>query len=283
MHFQQPVKWPPSQALARWKLCKLLGQGYEGSVYLVQDRDSDQRCILKVFHNPWPKAQVRALQRYAVSVAEDSCAGLSSIELIQDSDHILAVAYPYRRLRYLNRRLLYWVDQIGQALLGSFCRMQAYLISRHNMALWDVSADNFMVDANGQYWLTDYGYGIAALDNEYHLDRGMFEYGFVMLVLSISGTNIRLVRQPTPGYSYNSHCLYCTELGAVDSHPAWIGTIANQLRDQRASVFLDSEFYRRLGEQLPLRVAYPGLVIPTSELITSVARLRIMLRKRVCG
>ncbi|NIV39178.1 MAG: hypothetical protein GWN58_60100, partial [Anaerolineae bacterium] len=94
-----------------------------------------------------------------------------SIELIEDSDHVLAVAYPYRRLRYLNRRLLYWIDQIGQALFGAFCRMQAYLVSQHNMALWDVSADNFMVDASGQFWLTDYGYGIARLDNRRYLDR----------------------------------------------------------------------------------------------------------------
>jgi len=271
-----------SEAFERWKPCKLLGQGWEGSVYLVRDTYSEQRYVLKVFHKPWPKAEVRALQKYAISVSEDSVVGLSSIELVQDSDHILGVAYPYQRLRHLNRRLLRWVDQLGQALLGSYCRMQAYLMSQHNMALWDVSADNFMVDGNGQFWLTDYGYGIAELDNEYHLDRSSFEYGFVMLILSISGTNIRLIRQPTPGYSYDGHCQYCTELTAVASHRAWIRAIADQLRAQRASTFLDSAFYRQLGEQLPRQVAYPVLVLPASELMSSVARLRIRLRKQLC-
>jgi hypothetical protein len=252
-------------------------------VYLVQDRHSDERHVLKVFHKPWPKAQVRGLQTYTDGVAVGDCAGLSAIELIQDSNHILGVLYPYQRLRYLNRRLLWTVDQIGQALLGSYCRMQAYLASQHNLGLWDVSADNFMVDVDGQFWLTDYGYGIARFDDEYHLARGSFEYGFVMLVLSIYGTNIRQIRQLTPGYSYDSQCLYCTELANVASRHVWIQTIANQLRNQCASVFLDSEFYRQLGEQLPRRIAHPRLVIPASELISSVARLRISLRRRLWG
>jgi hypothetical protein len=283
LHFQPPQSEALSEALKRWKPNKLLGQGFEGSVYLVRDTYSDQKYVLKVYHNPWPKDQVRALQRYAIGVTEDSCAGLSPIELVQDSDHVLAVAYPYRRLRHLNRRLLWTVDQIGRALLGSYCRMQAYLVSRHNLALWDVPAENFMVDANGQFWLTDYGDGIAQLDGVRHLDCGSIEYGFVMLLLSISGINIRLIRQPTPGYSYDGRCLYCTELAAVASRRVWIRAIADQLRDQSASVFLDPGFYRQLGEQLPHRLAHPEFVIPTSELITSIARLRILLRRRLCS
>jgi hypothetical protein len=140
-----------------------------------------------------------------------------------------------------------------------------------------------MVDVNGQFWFTDYGYGMARLDNRRHLNRGSFEYGFVMLVLSIFGVNIRLVREQEPGYSYDGPWLYCTELEAVTSGHTWITAIVDQLRDQPASVFLDAEFYRQLGEQLPDLVAYPGLVIPVSEFLTSIARIRIAVRKRLAA
>lgn len=260
---------------------QLLGQGWEGAVYLVQDRQTEESKVLKIFHRPVPKVWHAGLQAYARGVLDGDCPGLSPVNLVQDSGQILGLLYPYRRAYELNRRILWSFDQIGQALVGSYCRMQYYLMTQHNLGLWDVSTDNFRLDKYGQFWFIDFGCGVASLDNPVCADRGLFEYGFVMLLLSIYDVNLRISRPHTTGYEYAESSSYCAELTGLASRRDWINPILNRVSDKGYAVFVEPEFYRQIGDQFPRRVAWPLTVMVANSFITSLARLRIILRRKL--
>ena len=260
-----------------WRLIKVLGEGWEGCVYLIQDKRTRDKKILKVFHQPLPDIWAKDLRFYADNVAEAGAIGLSPIELVLDSSEVIGLLYPYQRLYQLNRRILWSVDQIGQSLVGSYCRMQCYLMKKYHMGLWDVSANNFGLDRFGQYWFIDFGYGLASLENPVCLDRGLFEYGFVMLLLSIYDINLREIIPHAKGYSCLDTCIYSRELDNLVSRCDWAEPILNEIHDHRENIFLDPDFYCRIGRQLSCRVRYPVPCIIASEFMSGLARLRIAL------
>lgn len=270
---------PPE--LAQHQAVKLLGEGGEGAVYLLHDGQTEEQKVLKLFHRPRPKSLAEGLLVYAAGVGTDDCAGLFPARLVQNADHVLGVIYPYRRLYSLNRRLRQQVDQIGQALIGAYCQMQWYLMEQHAIGLWDVGVGNFMLDRHGQFWFVDFGYGISPLDNMQCADQGKFEYGFVMLVLSIYGINLKLIRREITGYSYADPCIYCTELNDLAIEHDWIDSIVGEVRGRAASLFLDPQFYARICADLPGQVPWPRAMIAASRCATGLARFRMALRGNI--
>lgn len=269
----------PAKVASQLMPLNQLGQGWEGTVFLVRDTQTGELNALKIFDPPIPGVWHTGLEAYALGVPDGDCPGLFPIDLIKDSGKIIGSVYPYRHLHKLNRRLVWSVDQIGQALLSSYCQMQRYLMTQHNLALWDVSTDNFGLDTHGQFWFFDFGRGVAALDNPVCADRGLFEYGFVMLLLSIYDINVRVLRPHAAGYSDGASYRYSMQLANLPSHRDWVKPITRQLRAAQPSDFLNPQFYREIGSTLPRRVAYPGLLIPASQVISSLARVRIRLRQ----
>lgn len=269
----------PAMFTSRWSPLRVLGQGYEGTVYVVRDEVTEARRVLKVLHRPLPEVWSAGLRSYARGVLSGDCDGLAPIDLIRDSGKVVGLVYDYQWSYQPNRRILWSCGQVGQSLVGAYCGMQYHLMSRHNVGLWDVSADNFRLDKRGQFWFVDFGYGVAKLDNPICAERGLFEYGFVMLLLSIYGLNLRTVRPHTTGYTYEDSHRYCTTLAELASRGDWVRLIWDTVRCETGAVFLDPRFYRVVGDQLPRRVARPMVVMVASELITGIARFRLALRE----
>ena len=263
---------------ANYQVLRVLGQGGEGTVYLVKDRAEARRLVLKVFHEPRPRAWVPGLEIYANSVAPNDC-GLPVIRLLQDSDQIIGIQYPFVQLYQIHPRVLRLSERVAQALFGAYCRMQSYLMSEFGIGLWDVMVDHFMIAKGGQCHYVDFGYGVQTINQPRCLEQGLLGYGFSMLLLSIHGKNIRLVVPTSKDYSYDKPCIYCMnkELDAVAAQHSWAREVLFEVRGHKASIFHDPEFYRRLGERFPGRIPVPPLIIWASRFLFRLGKIRAKL------
>lgn len=265
-----------------WQIQKVLGRGGEGVIYLVADADADRKFVAKVFHLPRPKQECRSLQTYADRVMGEY-PGLPKLELLEDQDSIHGIAYQYRPLHEVHYRLWDSVDQLAQALVGSYCRMQSHLISTASIAICDPYIRNFLLAPDGRFHWVDFGWGISTIDHPRNLDYGRFGYGCAGFLLSIYGIEIKPAVILTPGYSHAQPCRYCMDprLDALAARHSWLHQVLDDVRHQPAAAFLEAEFYRRLGAQLPDRVTAPGAVIVASELLRTGGRSWSLLRHMI--
>jgi hypothetical protein len=261
---------------SKYELLNVLGQGGEGTVYLARDKRDGSNHILKIFHTPMQGTSVDGLRAYSTRIQRNDV-GLQHIRLIESAHQVNALHYPFIPLQKVHWRLLTSRMHLGQALFGSYCRMQHYLISQCRVALTDTDVSHFLLAEDGQFHYIDYGFAIKSIDHARYLDEGRLGYGFTMLLLSIYRKNLKLETLPTPGYDYNAPCRYCfsKQLDTVAEEYPWVKEIVSQVRGQNSSIFLDPDFYQRLGSQFPYRVLFPQLVIRTSSVLLYLGELNL--------
>jgi len=265
----------------RWHVLRSLGQGGEGAVYLVKDKTTSHRWVLKSFHSPLSASQQQALRRYESGIVGEDCPGLPVVRLVCDEDWIHGVRYRHIPLYKVHWRLLRSIDHLGQALVGSYCRMQHHLISQHGIAIWDASLTNFMLARNGHFYWIDFGKGMEVAE---HLPPGLslggFEYGLARLLLGIHGIYFRSIASYSESHTYDGPCSYFMHpaFDTIAEKCAWTRALVEMVRCQQASAFLQAEFYQRLGMRLPTRVSMPTAVIAGSTLLFMLSELRVRLR-----
>jgi hypothetical protein len=266
-----------------WRLKRPLGRGGEGTVYLVEDTGSRLRYVVKLFHRPRSVPESKNLLLYADRV-DGPCIGLPKINLVMDSGQLRGVFYVHRPLYRVHRRLLLGSEHLQKALVGAYCAMQRHLLSRSRMVLWDADAQNFLLDRDGIFHWTDFGWGIAAADHPWNARDGHVGYGFAMLLLSVHGINIKPRVVPQPGYSLAEPCRYCADsrLDALAARHGWLHRVITMARAQPGSAFLSPAFYAELASGLPTRVHAARAVIAASALIAAPGRAkrRVTSRRR---
>ncbi len=267
----------PADIDSRYLQLKTLGYGYEGYIYLVRDQLTGSKRVLKVFHEPFTREGVLL---YAERVKSNQY-GLYEITLTQALGKIIALHYPYERLFPVDFRKPILPDCTRQALVRQFCLMQWYLMSQHGLGVIDPVASNFLLAYDGQFRYIDYGLGLRAIADPPTLAKGMFGYGFAMLLLSIYNINLRVEMSYTPDYSYGQPCIYhlCQALDGIAIKHTWVQKILAEVRSQNASIFLDPAFYWRLGTKLRQRVCLPHLVITAAHCTNYLRRLRDRVRR----
>lgn len=271
----------PSDINPRYEEAKTLGYGWEGYVYLVRDRSSGRRLVLKIFHEPLASDGLRL---YAERV-EPNEYGLYPVTLFQESDRILALAYPFVKLYYVNHKICSLSSYTAKALLGQFCFMQWYLMSHHGVGMKDVRRGNYLLAPDGQFHYIDYGKSILSVTDPQALAEGFLGYGFANLLLDLYSIDLHREMPYSSTYSYDRPCIYnmCEALDVVAAKHRWVRDILSEVRSQNASIFLDPEFYRRLGMSLPRRVCLPRLIILTSTLIRNLGRVRRLVGTELCA
>ncbi len=253
-----------------FEIVRQLGWGYEGFVYLVRDRASGRKLVVKIYHDPFDHEEGiwNGLQQYADRVQENPY-GLYPIQVKHKSGQIIASQYPYEPLYSLPYRFIGLSSQIGRSMLGQFCMMQSYLLSQCGIGITDPVPDNFLLDRHGQFHFTDFGLGIRTIDEPIARTRGLFGYGFAALLLAIHNVNLREKMRSHEDYDYDRPCIYNAYEGLDEvaaRHP-WVQPILEQVRKQKASTLRDPDFYRGLGMTLPQRVEHPQTLITAIQLI----------------
>lgn len=253
-----------------------LGQGGEGAVYLVRDRATDRKRILKIFHTPIQGTSANGLRAYAAKIRENEV-GLPVISLIGSDNQVDALHYPYFPLYNVHWRFLSSFEQVSQILFGAYCRMQHYLMSQCGIGLSDTDVGHFLLSQQGQFHFVDYGFAIKSINHAHYLDQGRFGYGFAMLLLSIHQMNLKLETLPTPAYDYTAPCRYSfsKQLDVVAEKHTWVKEILAEVRSQKSSIFLEPRFYEELGERFPQQVLFPQVIIGTGNLLSSLGKFRL--------
>jgi len=258
----------PSDINSRYEELKTIGYGWEGYVYLIKDQSTGDKLVLKIFHEP-PASD--GLKLYADRVKSNKY-GLYQIMLLQESDRIIALQYPFVALDHISYRIFDLVSCTARLLFGQFCLMQWYLMSHHGIGLTDPQRTNFLLAPNRRFHYIDYGRNISSITNPRALARGLFGYGFAMLLLDIYNTSLKLEMGYSFSYSYNKPCIYnmCEALDVIAARKPWVREILSEVRSQNGSIFLDPDFYWRLGMSLPQRIYFPQVIVSTSKLLRTV-------------
>jgi serine/threonine protein kinase len=261
--------------LNNYHVLKVLGQGSEGTVYLIEDNERLSQLVLKVFHKRRTSDWLPGLPVYAQKI-EANDFGLPVITLLYDKDEIIGLTYPFVKLSSLHWRITCSITEVAKSLVGSYCQKQYYLMTKHGLALYDPVVSNLMVDDEGQWHYMDIGGGICLLNDPWVRNHGEIGYGFASMLMSIYDLALHKSLMPIEGYSYEIPCVYCNSewLSALAMQHDWIQEILNGVRSQKSSIFYNPEFYRQLGERLPSRVPVPFLTLPISTTLTWLGKLR---------
>lgn len=265
----------PMNILTGYHVLRILGRGCEGTVYFVEDRERLRKLVLKVFHKPYPRDWVPGLIIYGDNITANDY-GLPAITLLQSSDGIVGVQYPYVKLHSLHWRILNSSEQVAQSVFGAFCRMQSYLISEYGIVMPDTPLCHFMVAKDGRWHYLDFGVKVRTTSDPEILRYGLLGYGLADLLLSIHRKNIRELMLLVEGYSYDEPCIYCMNEGldAIATQHGWVQEILSEVRSHKPSIFHDPEFYRHLSERFPTRVPLPSLVLSISKSLLWVRKVR---------
>jgi hypothetical protein len=253
---------PTNPLFDAYALIRTLGRGGEGTIYLVREKATNERFVLKVRHKPIVGSATAGLKLYASQIAPNSH-GLPVISLLGDPDEIIAIAYPFMPLYPIYWRIPVYFESAAQTIFGAYCRMQNYLLSRANIALLDPVKDNFMIATDGQIHFVDFGFGIRSTQHPQVLDEGKLGYGFAMLLLSLYNQNLKLEMMPMAGYVHDQPCVYCASksLDRLAADHPWVDDLLREVRQQNASVFFDAGFYQQIGERLPDLLPWSALIV----------------------
>lgn len=265
-----------------FRMLETLGQGGEGTVYLVSKDDDAHQYVLKVFHEPLPKAWAVGLQIYASNVSPNDH-GLLPIQLWENSEAILGVYYPYTRLTAVHRRLIRASDQIAQSMVGSFCRMQHHLISSNGIGLLEPAADHLMLDRHGRFTYIDFGYGISTLDNQEARRLNLFGYGLAAFLPSLCGKNLRAIQPPVDGHVFDQPCVYFSNplFDQIAVRQEWLASIIAEVRSSPSSQLLNADFYLAISSHLPGQPPLPQMVTALSRLLEAMGHARMRARAMV--
>lgn len=259
---------------------KVLGRGGEGTILLVSHSNDTQKYVLKVFHDPLPKAWAVGLQIYAREIAAGE-PGLMPITLWESKDSILGVYYPHVRLIRVHPRLVSSLVQVARGVVGSFCRMQRRLIAEHGVAVLEPSAANMLLTEGGYFCYVDFGYGISTLDQPEMRRLNLMGYGFAALLTSLRRKSLRQALPPSEEHDYAAPCVYFENelLDEAAAGQPWIAEIVAEVRGSPAERLLEAGFYEGLGRRLPGRVASARALIAANKLLDKVARVRRQMKR----
>jgi hypothetical protein len=255
------------QLFDKYEVIRTLGQGGEGRVYLVRETETGEKWVLKVRHEPIRGTATAGLKLYASQIGPNPH-GLPQISLLGGPDEIAGIAYRFVELYPIYWRISAYVEPVAQTFFGAYCRMQSYLLSGSKIALLDTVRDNFMMAADGRFHFVDLGFGIRSAQHPQVVDEGKLGYGFVMMLLSLYNQNLKLEMTPISGYAYDRPCVYAGSqmLAQLAQRHRWIADVLSEVRDQNASIFFDADFYQRISDRLPQRLAWPSLVVGATRL-----------------
>lgn len=262
-----------------FQVIERLGQGGEGTIYLVSRRGSARQLVVKVFHEPLPKAWAIGLQVYAEEVSSNDL-GLPQITLWDTAQGIRGVYYPFTGLYRTHRRLVTGFRHIARSMLGSFCRMQSYLMSKHRIGLLEPMPEHLLLSREGSFFYVDFGYGVSTLDHSETRRLNLFGFGFAAFLAVLHGRNFRLVQQAVAGHNYDQPCTYFAPdlLDGLIPSDSWVSPIIARIRTAPAEILLEADFYRALSSQLPHRLESPGLAIAAGHLLRMLGTLRHTVR-----
>jgi hypothetical protein len=253
----------------------VLGRGGEGAVYLIQNRDSEEKDVVKVYYEPHERVWSEGLLIYEQKVNAPEL-GLPRITLLGNEEVIKAVKYSHTPLHKIHWRILNSYEGVAKALFKTFCKMQYHLMSHCGIGLLDPTVDNFMMDKQGRFHFIDFGWLIKKTNHRRSVEEGRFGYAVAMLLLDIHHRNIKHTILPSAGYSYDEPCIYFNikSLKEIAEKHVWVRDVANKVRSSSGQAFLCPDFYLELSDGLPDRVTLPWFV----ELLGSSMRL---VRKRL--
>ena len=139
-----------------------------------------------------------------------------------------------------------------------------------------------MMSQNGAFHYVDFGYGIKLIQHPHIVDYGRLGYGFAMILADIYNKNIKHDLLPSPGYSHEDPCRYCSYdgLDEIGERHAWVKDIISEVRCQKASIFQSAAFYKSLAKRFPSQVPFPLGVIWASNTLFAAARLKNLLLPR---
>lgn len=259
----------------RFHILKELGRGGEGVVYLVEEKETHKKLVLKVFHKPHPREYLPGLPIYAERIDANHY-GLPEVELIFNKDEITGIVYPYIQLWSLHWRILNSMEWIAQSIVGSYCKKQYFLMSTHNLVLWDPVLTNFMVDRYGVWNYTDIGGGICPLHHPWARQHGVIGYGFTSLLMSIYQKELFKLVPIVDHYSYQDPCIYINNDWIIEiaKKHKWVQEIRSEILSHGSEIYYDPEFYNQLGERLPDRVSWPTVILPLSQTLKWLGELR---------
>lgn len=263
------------ESISQYHELGLLGEGAEGTVYLVEDQKFHKKYVLKLFHEPHDKEWYAGLVEYADKIKKNDL-GLPIISLIDLNNEIIGVVYPYvRTIRRLHHRIISF-DGVAKSIVGSYCQIQIFLISQHKLAIVDTGFGNIGVDVRGVWHQLDMGGGIGKLSNPWVQRTDAVGYGFVELLLSIYNFKIYDYMQFSDIQSRDDPCIYSqTEiLDKIALRHAWVQEIVDYVRRNPSTIFYRPEFYMHFAERFPSRLPYPWLNLSLSEMLFRMERVR---------
>jgi len=253
----------------------VLGQGSEGTVYLIEDETRESKLVLKIFHESHTRDWCPGLISYAENINANDY-GLPDVTLLYSGDEIIGAVYPYVELNMLHWRILSSVEKVAQSIVGSYAEKQYHLLSEYSLALCDPVLPHFMVDRQGQWHFMDIGASIRSLSDPKAHQNGLLGYRFASLIMGVHHVEIHHLMQPTGSYSYAEPCVYWGNewLDAIAVKHEWVRDLQSEIRSNNATIFFDPEFYRRLSLCLPHRIPLPSLILPASKTLTWLGKVR---------
>jgi hypothetical protein len=261
--------------IANYRVIKVLGKGSEGIVYLVEDKDRANKLVLKLFHEPHSRDWFTGLSAYADNISSNEL-GLPVTQLLYQKADIIGLVYPYVQLYTLHWRIFNIFDKVAMSVVGSYCRKQYYLMTKHGLAIYDPVLLNLMVDKQGRWHYLDIGGGICLLNDPWIRKLGAIGYGFASMLLSIYNVTLHHYIKYQEFYTYDATCFYCSckWLNDIAERHLWVKGILSEIKTQKSTIFYDPEFYKRLSDRLPGRVPCSFLILPFSKTLTNVGKLR---------
>ena len=257
---------------------RFLGAGWEGANYVARE-PSGARVVVKMFHpafvrlinyegvggvyrEPVPSAG-RDLKRLAAGANERGHA-LYRFQPLEVDGEVVAVKYDYEYLLPISWRSLR-TQSMRLAVLAGFLRTQAYLIRTFALCLSDAWVSRqFMLSVRGHPRYVDYGTTIIPLD-DFRCREDRWElFAVIEILLSVFKPEREAMLSGAP----LSQAIECVlTLGPGARRFRLVREMLQHLESGRWEMFLDADFYRHLGKDLPVTAGFlPRIAVGASAL-----------------
>lgn len=263
---------------------RYLGAGWEGANYLVRAPDGT-RVVVKIFHPAFARlinydglggiyrkpvvSARRDLRRLAARLDEGGHA-LYRFEPVEVDGWVVGIKYRYQYLLPIGWHGLK-TQSMRRAMLAAFFRSQAYLLKTFALCLSDVWATRqFMLSMDGHPRYVDYGTTIIPVDDF----RCREDHWEMMAAVELLFSVFEPEREALLSGMHAEQALRCAAtLDPMVRRLRFVREILQRLEAGRWDAFLDADFYRYLGENLP----------PTAGFLPRLAGGANVLRQRVSG
>lgn len=257
---------------------RFLGAGWEGANYVARE-PSGARVVVKLFHpafvrlinydgiggvyrEPVPSAG-RDLKRLAAGPDERDHA-LYRFQPLEVDGKIVAVKYGYEYLLPISWRSLR-TQSMRLAVLAAFLRTQAYLLRTFALCLSDAWVSRqFMLNVQGHPRYVDYGTTIIPLDDFRCREDHWELFAVIEILLSVFEPEREAMLSGAP----LGQAIECVlTLGPTARRFGLVREMLQHLQAGRWGMFVDADFYRYLGKDLPVTAGFlPRIAVGASAL-----------------